>query len=216
MAVGGVRDTVGASPRNVRGPRSTIVRTIISALTTGGAAACTISLWTFRVALANRGRRGLSSAIAGIEAVLFVLIFTGLVANLGDPVRILGYAIGVAGGTFLGLFADERLSSGQSEVRLIFPGDGGGPIDRLLRAGWPATWTAGAGPAGSTTTAMIVVDDRDAARLLALVDTLRPVPFVTVERLRTTRPVPLPGGFTQVAGSRRGGRRRGRARAGAR
>jgi uncharacterized protein YebE (UPF0316 family) len=192
------------------------VRTIISALATGGAAACSISLWTFRVALANRGRRGVSSVIAGIEAVLFVLIFTGLVANLGDPVRILGYALGVAGGTFLGLFADERLSAGQSEIRLILAGDGAGPIDRLLRAGWPATWTAGAGPAGPTTTVTVVVDDREIARLLALVDRLRPVPFVTVERLRTARPVPLPGGFTQVAGSRGASRPRGRARAGAR
>jgi uncharacterized protein YebE (UPF0316 family) len=177
--------------------------TVLSALTTGAAAAITVSLWTFRVALATRGRRVLSASIAGIEAILFVIIFTGLVANLGDPVRIAAYALGVAGGTFLGLFADERLSSGQSEVRLILPGDGTGIIDRLLHAGWPATWSAGVGPSGPTTTVIIAIDDRRRAELFELLDRLDPQPFITVERLRHVRPVALPAGFVQVGSRRR-------------
>lgn len=188
------------------------VETLVSAATIGAAAAACMSLWTFRVALATRGRRVLSAAIAGVEATLFVVIFADLITSLDDPVRIGGYALGVTCGAFLGMFADERLSVGRSEIRLILPGDGAEPIDRLLEAGWPATWTAGSGPAGPTTTVFLAVDDRRQDELLRLVDTFDPAPFVTVERLREARPAPLPAGYVQVGGartraSRRGGRR---------
>ena len=122
--------------------------TLLGALATGGAAATSISLWTFRVALAGRGRRVFSAVIAGIEAVLFVVVFTGLVANLGDPVRLVAYALGVALGTLLGLVADDRLSSGHSEVRLVVVGDGAEALATLRGAGWPATSTPGSGRRG--------------------------------------------------------------------
>ena len=183
------------------------METLLGALAVGSAAALTIGLWTFRVALAGRGRRLLSAAIAGVEALLFVLVFTGLVTHLGDPVRLLAYALGVAGGTLLGLLADERLSAGNSEIRMVVPGDGSVVIERLHGAGWPATWSAGMGPEGPATSAFVVVDDRRVTELLATLDGLEPRPFVTVERLRETRPVPLPAGFVQV-GDRQTMRRR--------
>ncbi len=177
--------------------------TILGALVTGAAAALTIGLWTFRVALAGRGRKLLSAAIAGIEAVLFVVVFTGLVANLGEPVRLTGYALGVAAGTLLGLFADERVSHGHSEVRLIVPGDGAEAVEVLHRAGWPATWTPGVGPSGPVTSVFVAVDDRRCEELLRLVADLDPATFVTVERLRHARPVRLPAGFSQIGDRRR-------------
>jgi uncharacterized protein YebE (UPF0316 family) len=178
---------------------------VLGAVGVAGAAALTVGLWTFRVALAGRGRRLLSALVAGVEALLFVLVFTGLVANLGDPLRLAAYSVGVACGTLLGILADERLTAGNSEVRMIVPGDGSAAIERLHRAGWPATWMAGMGPEGPATSAFVVVEDRRVAELLALLEELDLRPFVTVERLRQTRPVPLPAGFVQV-GDRRGRR----------
>jgi uncharacterized protein YebE (UPF0316 family) len=180
---------------------------VLGVVVVAGAAALTVGLWTFRVALAGRGRRLLSALVAGVEALLFVLVFTGLVANLGDPLRLAAYAVGVACGTLLGIVADERLTAGNSEVRLVVPGDGAAAVERLHRAGWPATWMAGRGPEGPATSAFVVVEDRRVPELLALLEELDLRPFVTVERLRQARPVPLPAGFVQV-GDRRGRRHR--------
>jgi uncharacterized protein YebE (UPF0316 family) len=177
-----------------------MLSTVTAAVSIGLAAAVSIALWTFRVALAGRGRRGLSAIIAGLEAMLFVTIFTGLISHLGDPVRLGGYALGVTVGTFLGLAADERLSRGQSEVRLVVPGDATPSLERLHRHGWPATATAGVGPDGPAASLFVAVDDRRLKDLLAVVDRLEPAPFVTVERLRAVRPTPLPAGFVQVGG----------------
>jgi uncharacterized protein YebE (UPF0316 family) len=182
------------------------METLLDTIITGSAAALTISLWTFRVALAGRGRHLFSAVIAGVEAVLFVVVFTGLVTNLGNPIRLTGYALGVAAGTLIGLTADDRLSSGQSEVRLVVIGDGAQVIDLLHRAGWPATWTSSMGPDGPATSVFVAVDDRRRNDLLGLIDGLEPAPFVTVERLSETRPGPLPSGYIQL-GERRARRR---------
>ena len=145
--------------------------------------------------------------------MLFVLVFTGLVTHLGDPVRLTAYALGVAGGTLLGLLADERFSTGNSEVRMVVPGDGSALVDRLHRAGWPATWAHVHGPEGPATSAFVVVDDRRVEEVLTSLDGLTLPPFVTVERLRQAYPVALPVGFVQVGDRptrrQRAGRTRG-------
>lgn len=176
---------------------------VLGPLAVGGTAAVSVGMWTFRVALAGRGRRLLSALVAGIEALLFVLVFTGLVANLGDPIRLCAYALGVASGTLLGILADERLAPGNSEVRLVVPGDGAEAVELLHRAGWPATWTPGMGPEGPAISAFVVVEDRRVPELLGLLDGLELRPFITVERLRQARPTVLPTGFVQVGDRRR-------------
>ncbi|WP_052666867.1 DUF5698 domain-containing protein [Nitriliruptor alkaliphilus] len=186
--------------------------TISSAALIACAAALTVSLWTLRVALAARGRRVASAIVAGGEAVLFVVVFSRLLDSLGDPVRLAGYAVGVGLGTLVGLTADERLSGGQSEIRLVVSGPGTPLVDALHAAGWPVTATVGCGPSGAITSLSVVVDDRRSREVTALVDALAPGAFLTVERLRRARPVPLPAGLVQVGGPRGqravGGRRR--------
>lgn len=174
------------------------MRALASAGVITVASAVTVALFTFRIALATRGRRLFAASTAGVEAILFGLILTGLVANLGDPLRLGAYAVGVAAGTLLGLAADERLSSGQSEVRLVVPGDGLAIVGQLHAAGWPATATPALGPSGRTTSVFVAVDDRRVDDLLRLVERLEPAPFVAVGQLRRTRPVPVPAGFAQV------------------
>jgi hypothetical protein len=66
-----------------------------------------VGLWTLRVAFAARGRKVLGAGTAAVEAVVFAIAFSNLAANLNSPVRVLGYAVGVAGGTLLGLAVDE-------------------------------------------------------------------------------------------------------------
>jgi uncharacterized protein YebE (UPF0316 family) len=77
----------------------------------GLAAVSTVSvaLWTVRVALAARGRRLVASGIASLEALLFVVAFSRVMDAVSDPVRLLGYAAGVAAGTFVGLTLEMRV-----------------------------------------------------------------------------------------------------------
>ena len=105
-----------------------------------------VGLWTLRVALTARGRRGIGATVAAVEAVIFAVAFTNVAAHLDSPVRVAGYAAGVALGTMLGLTADHQLSPGVSEVDIVVPGLDTDTAERLNQLGWPTTTFTAHGP----------------------------------------------------------------------
>ncbi len=162
-----------------------------------------VSLWTIRVALTGRGRRLAASAIAGIEAVVFVLVFASVLSSLSSPVEVGGYAVGVAAGTLLGVVADARLSTGQSAVRIVVDGTGDDLVLELRARAWPATRLQGDGVKGGIALMLLVVDDVHLPRLVADLHRLAPEAFWAVERLQSAKPAVLPAEYRQFGPRRR-------------
>ena len=158
-----------------------------------------VGLWTLRVALTARGRMGLGATVAAVEAVIFAIAFTNVAAHLGSPVRVAGYAGGVALGTVLGLTADRRLSAGVSEVDIVVDGRDTDTAERLRQLGWPATTFAANGPSGPVTLICIAVDDTCLADLTAAIRQVAPKSFWTIQQLGTTHASVLPDGYLQIA-----------------
>jgi uncharacterized protein YebE (UPF0316 family) len=158
-----------------------------------------VGLWTLRVALTARGRKGTGAAVAAVEAVVFAVAFTNVAAHLDSPARIAGYAAGVAIGTVLGLAVDHRVSAGVSEVDIIVPARDTLTADHLRRLGWPATTFPGDGPTGPVTVICVAVDDSQVAQLTAAIRQVAPNAFWTVQRLGTAHASVLPEGFLRIA-----------------
>ena len=133
-------------------------------------AAITVSLWTARVALAAAGRKLATAMVAAVEALTFVLVFQQIASNLDAIDRLVGYAVGVAAGTLAGLYMNDRLSSGQSSIQVIAPGDRPLLGPTLHELGWPASMQSAIGPRGAITTLVLVVDN---ARLADALDDVR-------------------------------------------
>jgi uncharacterized protein YebE (UPF0316 family) len=171
---------------------------LLTPLTMAGLAIASVGLWTLRVALAARGRRAAAALVAAAEAVVFATAFTRLASELDAPERVGAYALGVAIGTLLGLTLDQRLSNGQSELRVVVPGVRSSLARTLHQAGWPATWHAGEGPEGPVTLLFIAVDDRRLPELIEEVRRISPQSFWTVHRLGDAHPSVLPRGYVQV------------------
>ncbi len=153
-----------------------------------------VGLWTLRVAFAARGRKILGAAVAALEAVVFAVAFSSLAASLDAPVRVIGYGLGVAAGTLVGLYLDERASRGKSEIQVVVDGDDGGLVERLRSLGWPATWFPAEGLRGSVTVAFVTVDDAQVRHVVNVVRDSVPDAFWAVQRLRITHPSLLSGG----------------------
>jgi hypothetical protein len=83
-----------------------------------------------------------------VEAVVFAIAFSNLAANLNSPVRVLGYAVGVAGGTFVGLAVDEW--SSRDAARRRAEADEGEGADVLRPSPRPLNPTAFDGTGRST------------------------------------------------------------------
>ncbi len=157
-----------------------------------------VGLWTLRVALTARGRKLVGASVAAVEAVVFALAFTSLASNLDSPVRLIGYAAGVALGTLLGLAVNERLPAGVSEVDIVVDGHDPPLTDSLRRLGWPVTAFPGEGPSGAVTVICLAVDQSRVPELTGTVRRLAPEAFWTVQELGQVHASALPAGFIQV------------------
>lgn len=163
-----------------------------------GLAVMSVGLWTLRVALTARGRKIAGSLTAGLEALVFLLAFSSVMSDMDAIERVAGYAVGVGTGTWLGLFVDGRLSTGQSEVRIVTPGQDLTLVRELQALGWPVTWTPGHGPLGAVTIAFVAVDDTRLARFLRDLNGRASEEFWTVERLSSARAVREHEGWVQI------------------
>lgn len=120
-----------------------------------------------------------------------------MLSALDEPVRIVAYAVGVAGGTWLGMTVDERLSTGASLFRLVIDGDADTVAAALRARGWPAMRVVADGVHGTVGIVTVAVGDHVVRCLAADLDDVAPHAFRTVERLRHVRPTDLPGHMHQ-------------------
>ena len=164
-----------------------------------------VGLWTLRVALAAARRKATAAVVAAVEALVFALVFANLISNLDSPGRLLGYALGVAVGTLAGLRVNDRMTIGNSEVRIAVDGRHAELIGLFHERGWPATGFAAEGPQGAVLLVFVALDDDRVAALIADIRELTPEAFVSVHRLRSVQASTLPQGFVglRVARGRR-------------
>ena len=161
-------------------------------------AIASVGLWTLRVATAARGRKLAGALIAAVEALVFALTFSHLVTDLSSPDRLVGYGLGVAIGTVLGLVVNDRLTPGYTELQLVASGHVPEIVEEFGARGWPVTWSTASGPSGAVTQVAVTVDDLAVSTLVADVVEVAPNAFWTLRSLRAVNATPLPEGFRQV------------------
>jgi uncharacterized protein YebE (UPF0316 family) len=166
------------------------VEELTRGLVMAGMAMASVALWTLRVALAARRAKLAGAVVAAVEAVVFVAAFSSLAGNLGSPLRVGGYAVGVALGTLAGLVTDERASHGRSQIQVVIHGHDDVLADSLHALGWPATTYAAEGPSGPVTVTFLAVDDSRVPQVTVALERLVPDAFWTVQQLRRTHVSP--------------------------
>ena len=87
-----------------------IARMTPAVLTTALLAMASVSLWTLRVALTARNHKAIAVVAASVEATVSVLAFSRILSSLDSVVQVAAYAIGVGGGTLVGLAVNDRLT----------------------------------------------------------------------------------------------------------
>ena len=174
------------------------MRALLDSAQMAGLAMISVSLWTMRVALTARGRKVAGAVASGVEAVVFILAFSQVAEDLAAIHRLAGYALGVALGSLAGTYLDERLSAGQSELRVVTEGHDLAHVHVLHEEGWPVTWVNGRGPEGDVTVAFVAADDKRLPTLIAAVKRTAPQAFWTIERLKSAQSGRAHEGWLQV------------------
>jgi len=146
-----------------------------------------VPLSTIRMLYMVRGQRGASAALAFFESLIWLFAITRVFSHLSSPAQYVGWAAGFAAGTALGMAVEGWLAPGYVLLRVITRDPAGELLEKLRAAGYGVTRVDGEGREGPVALLFVVAPRRRLRELLALVESVRPEAFVTVEHTHRAR-----------------------------
>jgi uncharacterized protein YebE (UPF0316 family) len=146
-----------------------------------------VTLSTIRVLIMMRGQKLTSASIGFFEVLVYVLAIGPVVNNLGNVWNLLGYCLGFAVGTLVGMKLEEQLALGYASIRIVSKYKGTAVADAIREAGYGATLELGRGRDGAVGLVTATVRRKEVSSVCELADRVDPAAFVTVEETRTIR-----------------------------
>lgn len=145
---------------------------------------CDMSLDTMRIISIGQGRKGLASFFGFFEVTIWLLVARQVIVNLPNPACFFAYAGGFATGNYVGMWIEERFSSGAQIIRIILDQDGKLMMDALKREGFGFTSILGHGAQGPVDMIFAIVDRHRVNDVIHLVEKIDPKAFYTIEDIR--------------------------------
>jgi len=142
-----------------------------------------VSIGTVRVILVSRRLKYLAPLAGFFEVLIWIVVIGQIMKNLSSPVCYVAYAGGFAMGNFIGILIAEKLSLGMVLVRVIFPRQVNGLLDRLRERRYGVTSIDGQGAAGPVQIVFTIVPRREVQTVVDLVKESHPEAFYSVEEV---------------------------------
>lgn len=109
-----------------------------------------VSIATLRIVLINRGERTKGSLIAFVEVILWIFITgTVLVDFIGNPLKIVVFALAFSIGNYLGSWFESKLALGLSTIKVITSEDASMLIEILRQHNLAVTIVTAEGKDGN-------------------------------------------------------------------
>ncbi|MFC4808075.1 DUF2179 domain-containing protein [Paenibacillus sp. GCM10023250] len=149
-----------------------------------------VSIFTMRLILVIKGRRGAASLFAMIEVFIYLAGLQLVLQNLSSPIHMAAYCIGFGLGVYLGSRIEERLALGYSVVQVIADTVHTSLPDKLRQHGYGVTVWTGEGRHGQRLVMQVLVKRSNEKKLLKRIEEEAPKAFVISHEPRYFR-----GGF---------------------
>ena len=142
-----------------------------------------VSIGTVRVILVSRRLKYLAPVAGFFEVLIWIVVIGQIMKNLSSPACYVAYAGGFAMGNFIGILIAEKLSIGMVLVRVIFPKQANGLLDRLRERRYGVTSMDGQGAGGPVQIVFTIVPRREVQSVVDLVKVSNPEAFYSVEEV---------------------------------
>jgi uncharacterized protein YebE (UPF0316 family) len=146
-----------------------------------------MSIDTVRVLTVMRGQKRLAWVLGFFQAGIFVLAIGSVLANLDNPLSIVGYAAGFATGIVIGMTIEGRLAIGHVLVNVISPRRGSAISKRLREEGYAVTEIPARGKDGTVSMLNCSVLRKNVDPVGKIILEVDPDAFITAEDLRPVR-----------------------------
>jgi uncharacterized protein YebE (UPF0316 family) len=150
-----------------------------------------VSLATFRTLMVVQGRRLPAAIIGFFEISIYVTALSKVVNDLGDPFKLLSYALGFACGNYIGITIENKIALGNLSVQIILKTSDNKELKQLLReAGFGVTVLVGQGIDGTREILNLVINRKDLDSLRKIISEYDEKAFMTVNNIN-----PISGGY---------------------
>lgn len=146
-----------------------------------------MTLDTLRVLVVMRGQKRVAWVLGFFQASVFVLAISSVLSNLDNPLNILGYAAGFATGNVIGMFLEEKLAIGHTQLSIISPRLGAAIAEKMRARGYAVTEIPARGRDGMVTLLSVSVLRKKVDEVHRLVNETDPNAFITAEDVRPVR-----------------------------
>jgi len=140
----------------------------------------------------SRGKRRLASCLGFVEVLIWLLAIRQIFNNLNNSLCYLAYAGGFATGSYIGMSLEQKLAIGIQVVRIITRRDATDLIAALKKAGYGVTIVDGEGLTGVVKIIFTVIQRKELATVLGIVNRISPNAFYSVEDVRMAREAVFP------------------------
>lgn len=147
-----------------------------------------VSLGTVRIVLLTRGIQWQAGLVGFFQALTWVIAAGQVINNLDDPVRIVAFAAGFAGGTVLGVAVERWLAVGTTILRVVAPVDSPQVAAALREEGFKVTVLNGEGRDGDVRLTFTVIPRRMSKTAVGVIRGINPDAFVVLEDVRAPEP----------------------------
>jgi len=146
-----------------------------------------MALDTLRVLFTLRGKKFLSWVFGFVVALIYVILLTSVLANLNSPLFILAYAAGFATGGVIGMWIEERLAIGFTNIQIVSPRLGVVMAQKLRDEGFAVTEIPARGKDGMVSMLNLSVRRKQVDTVEKIINECDEGAFVTLEDVRPVR-----------------------------
>lgn len=144
-----------------------------------------VTLATLRHILIYKNARAIVPALAFVEVTIWLLAISQIMQNLSNWACFIGFAGGFSAGTYAGMVIEEKLALGYQLVRIVTEGNSDDLLSTLTKNRFGVTRIKAAGSMGNVEVFLVVSERRKLKDLLAIIKSMEPVPFYTIEDVRS-------------------------------
>jgi len=156
---------------------------LTSALIIFGLRIVSVTFATLRILTVVRGGRFLAWLFGFLQGLTYVLTIGWVFTDLGNWMKIIGYALGFATGLVVGMLVENRLAFGFTNLQIVSPHRGLEMAEGLRDQGYAVTEVSAHGKDGAVDILHCSVMRKYETKIYAAISILDPEAFITAKNV---------------------------------
>lgn len=156
---------------------------LTSALIIFGLRIVSVTFATLRILTVVRGGRFLAWLFGFLQGLTYVLTIGWVFTDLGNWMKIIGYALGFATGLVVGMLVENRLAFGFTNLQIVSPHRGLEMAEGLRDQGYAVTEVSAHGKDGAVDILHCSVMRKYETKIYAAISNLDPEAFITAKNV---------------------------------